>query len=1045
MTMKPSPFRVATVVVACLIAVFGSHRSWAQTDESFEGELRAALEQRNESRTQELVAGNRLGILPFERNLLKEGALALDAGDEGTFASHLEWSHMLGQVFESTFAERSATILALQWSSWTQEELSIKLRADSLYDAATDIRADRDRRDEAWAMYESVHELYDEIDDATGIATVLGGLGYIAYFRDGDLAMDLNSQALEARRSIDDQQQVGNALNTIATIHRVHFGDIEKAVEFYEQARDVRSRIGDWNGLGRSLEFAGNLLYEELGQFRRGLRYYEEAADAYNQAGQWAREANALNFAGTILYDLGRPAEALPVLIQARDIYLELGDVDTMSGVVNNMGIAYRMLGDFDAAVAAYQEVIRIARDNDNKQREALALNNISVVFLWAERPERVATFAEQAQQAFLNAGDEEGALAAQINKGSALFELKQYERARETAESSLVLADSLGDVISEMEAGNLLAGAQTRLGSHESAVAAFEKGLETARYMSFPIQEFASILGMGEAYQGMGDDVAAIAHYEQAFSVLEHIRGGQSSSTEKARYLAMMRQFFEEYGHYLAELQLETGADSLIASSFLTSEKAKARAFLEEMAVSLSRVQGEHFTGLIASRKELIDVIEDIRSDIQYESQFDDADQDAIAGWRSEMEDFGVQLEDVRDQLRAQNPSYADLQDPVPVSLAEIQRTILKPGTVLLAYAVGDSSSTVWSISSDDASLAKLASRDQITASIDAYRFALSDPTAASPSQLAAAGHQLYNALVKPVEHTIDAADHLIIIPDGMLTYVPFEALVTDDSEVNSYGSIPFLLKHASISYAQSASVLAGIVSQESKSTRLPDKNLLAVGDPIFSIQNESVSPNYESVRSSLVLEPLPFTGEEVRSLSSIVGPSTVDLLSRESATEAALKEKLESGSYRFIHLATHGLIDEKAPNFSGLALTKEADSGEDGFLQASEIFNLKIDADLVVLSACDTGLGELIRGEGMIGLTRAFMFAGAPSLAVSLWKVSDRSTSELMTHFYEGMVSQGSSRASALQEAKKVLLADEKTAHPFHWAPFVLVGAWD
>ncbi|NNE71772.1 MAG: CHAT domain-containing protein, partial [Rhodothermales bacterium] len=149
-----------------------------------------------------------------------------------------------------------------------------------------------------------------------------------------------------------------------------------------------------------------------------------------------------------------------------------------------------------------------------------------------------------------------------------------------------------------------------------------------------------------------------------------------------------------------------------------------------------------------------------------------------------------------------------------------------------------------------------------------------------------------------------------------------------------------------------------------------------------------------------------------------------------------------LKNNRFRFVHFATHGLVNDDRPDYSGLAL---AGSGTDALLQASEIFNLPINADMVVLSACETGLGQLVKGEGMVGLTRAFMYAGASTVAVSLWSVSDQSTSTLMREFYGHLRGADASKTEALQRAKLTLLSDESTAHPFHWAPFILVGLND
>jgi CHAT domain-containing protein len=197
--------------------------------------------------------------------------------------------------------------------------------------------------------------------------------------------------------------------------------------------------------------------------------------------------------------------------------------------------------------------------------------------------------------------------------------------------------------------------------------------------------------------------------------------------------------------------------------------------------------------------------------------------------------------------------------------------------------------------------------------------------------------------------------------------------------------------------------------------------------------------------LNKSLVKYPrLEFSGREVEKIASFFNEGSADTFLRYKATEENLKRNQELNKFRYIHFATHGLIDENKPNLSSLVLTCGKDSGEDGYLQASEIFDLKLNADLVVLSACQTGLGKLIRGEGMVGLTRAFMYAGTPSVLVSLWSVSDMSTSVLMGEFYKNLIKNKFSKTDALRRAQLALISNEKYAHPFYWAPFVLIGDW-
>lgn len=1010
----------------------------------FDEQLRGAIESADDEVVGELVRANRLDVLPFVRAILDEGARARLGGDHSLFDRTLASAISLGRLFEKIYGERSVSILASHYASWTDNQLRIKQVADSLQVEGTSKRANRDTRDLAFTDYERALELYKEIGDEPGEATVLGGLGYVAYYKDGQLALDYNTQALEMRRRVDDRLQIGNALNTIALVYRVRLKNLEAAIDYYAQARVIREEIGDYRGLGRTLAFLGDMLYRDFGRLEEALENFLSAYEVDMIAGDSARAASALNVTGTLMVDLGRYSEALEPLNRSREMRMELGDLEGAAAVTNNLGIAYRRLGDFDAAIESYQTVVQFAREDENTELEAQALNNIAVVFIWAERPERVISFAERAKTAYENIGSMEGVLSATINLGSAQFELRKYESARSHAEMAVALADSLEDRIRKIESLNLLANVQNRTGNYDQAIENYEQALEIAEYMSLPDQIFAAILGLGEVYERSGEYERAIAHYEEAFALLERTRSELETGEDKSGFFKQQRYAFEAYVHFLSKLYLQGTQGMPAMRAFLVAERAKARTFLDELSASIAGVQGGVADELLEEQNDNLRQIAEMRGNIQYEAQFSDADQDAIARWREALGKLEDQFADLQRRIRTENPRYADLHYPEPSSIENIQANILDEDTALFAYAVGDSSTTLWVLTSETTDLFVLPGRSELVAKVDAFRFALTDPTRADEVQFTRTSFALYEALIKPAKSYVDDAVHLIIVPDGILSYVPFEALVQSETVSKSFSEMPFLLNDVSISYAQSASVLDRIISDRDSRTAQPDRDLLAFGDPVFAASNlgELVSPTIG--RSGALFEPLPFSGIEVQSISDLFEPDRIDVYVRDDARESVLKERIASRSYRFLHLATHGLIDEEEPDFSSIVLTTTDDDGQDGFLLAAEIFNLELDVDLVVLSACETGLGQMIKGEGIVGLTRAFMYAGAPSLVVSLWKVADESTSQLMELFYNAMVQQNASKVKALRDAKLQLISVEELAHPFHWAPFVLVGDW-
>jgi CHAT domain-containing protein len=321
--------------------------------------------------------------------------------------------------------------------------------------------------------------------------------------------------------------------------------------------------------------------------------------------------------------------------------------------------------------------------------------------------------------------------------------------------------------------------------------------------------------------------------------------------------------------------------------------------------------------------------------------------------------------------------------------------------------------------------------------------------------------GYDLYQKLLGSVAHSFEKKSRLIIVPDGALYYLPFETLITQEVLKNEEAN--YLIKDFEISTGPSSSVLCHLKEKRHR-TGKRNETLIAFGDPYFGDGGEDALARGEAHADSAAMDPessgkamtvrglyeqrgfqfkrLPFSGSEVMEIGKLFSSGDKTLYIGEKAKEEVVKQT-SLQSYTYVHFATHGIIDQKAPARSGIVLTLGEDSDEDGFLQVNEIFNLDLDADLVVLSACNTGLGKLRRGEGIVGLTRAFMYAGTPSVLVSLWNINDRSTADFMKIFYEQLM-KGNSKARALQLAKLAMLGAARRSyqHPFYWAPFVLVG---
>jgi CHAT domain-containing protein len=292
---------------------------------------------------------------------------------------------------------------------------------------------------------------------------------------------------------------------------------------------------------------------------------------------------------------------------------------------------------------------------------------------------------------------------------------------------------------------------------------------------------------------------------------------------------------------------------------------------------------------------------------------------------------------------------------------------------------------------------------------------------------------HALYEMLISVAAEQISKAKRVVIVPDGKLFGLPFEALLTKPAgKKYQWNELPFFARSVAPAYAPSASVYLRL---ERAKTKKHARDLLAFGDPEYS------SLEIRSGRQAL--DPLPHTRSEVLAVSARIDEERRSVYLGRDASEAALKQEIRNGSPRILHLATHGLIDPAEPAASSVVLAADEAAGEDGYLYTLEILSLPFDVGLVIVSACESARGRIGRGEGVVGLSRSFLASGARGVVASLWAVSDESTSVLMNKFYEKMIAEEKTAAEALNEARLSMMDKPDYSHPFHWSAFVFIGA--
>jgi CHAT domain-containing protein len=434
------------------------------------------------------------------------------------------------------------------------------------------------------------------------------------------------------------------------------------------------------------------------------------------------------------------------------------------------------------------------------------------------------------------------------------------------------------------------------------------------------------------------------------------------------------------------------------------------------------------------------------------------------------EIETLTTEYDQVQARIRQTSPRYAALVEPSPLSVEAIQKRVVDQDTLLLEYALGEKKSFVWAITPDSVKTFELPGRTAIEQQAKRFYQLLTERGLSVPNETLAQRNQrlahadadypqaaanLSRMLLAPLAAELKQK-RLVIVAEGVLQYLPFSALPEPGSEGAGH---PLIIDHEIVTLP-SASVLA--VLREEFGNRKPASNTVAVfADPVFSPNDSrlnrggrasvedaaSFADAQRSVSAAGLdsLVRLRFSRQEAEDIASLAGDKR-NLKALDFSAKRSMVTDARLADYRIVHFATHGLINNQHPDLSGIVLSLVDEQGrpQNGFLRLYDIYNLKLNADLVVLSACQTALGKEIKGEGLIGLTRGFMYAGAPRVVASLWRIDDRATADIMKRFYEAMLKDGRSPAAALRAAQISMVRDKRWQSPHFWAAFTLQGEW-
>ena len=804
------------------------------------------------------------------------------------------------------------------------------------------------------------------------------------------------------------------------------------------------------------------LIHFFQGDYRRALDFWTDEERLDDRSGNIEARAQVIGNIGAALLMLGEYPRALLYSRQALKIDRQTGNQAGAEKRLSNIGSIYLDLGDYPQAVEYYREALALAEKLEDRERQAANLLNLGIAAFYEEAyPEMHASW-EAALALYRELDDIESRIMTLSNMAYTDDMAGEYNRAAERLEEALTLVDAvqnpgvLGDLRNNRGSVNL------HRGMLRVAMADYETGLAIGRQVEEPQIIWEAYGGIGDVLAARGEDQNALASYKRAIETIEQVRETLGGAEFKSGYLKNKIHLYEKTIRLQIKLHGQMPGRGFDREAFHYAERAKARAFLDILTEANADIHEGVSEELREKEAAIYETIAALRED--YAGAEDSAQRQEL---ESQLQQARRELAALKAEMRLKNPRYADLKYPQPAGVEAVQTDLLDDQTTLLSYVLGDSSSYLFAVTPDDFQIYALPPRREINESVTLFRSMLLHPGQFSFKMFASRANKLYRMLIEPAEALIGPRNELVIAPDGILHYLPFDVLITEKVQQQlSFTAdfdydLPYLIKDKALSYGPSATVLLSL--RQNREAETAPGMFLGYGDPVFgndhtaegtngddevrgAVADELMlryvtgAPDLRSFRSQIYR--LPNTRTEVEGISQSFGENETRVFTGSEASEENVKDNPALGDYRYVHFATHGLINERKPAYSGLVMTLDDDHREDGFLQMGEIFNLRLHAQLVVLSACQTGLGQIVRGEGVIGLTRAFMYAGAPEVLVTLWNVADASTARFMQQFYHHLLSDRQGHRQALRKTKLEMLKAGQYAHPFYWAPFSLVG---
>jgi len=926
---------------------------------------------------------------------------------------------------------------AYQRSLTLSEELRDKRGMAEALQSIGGIHLNQKNNGLALEAYQKALALWEALGNKGEMASKLNliGVGYL--LQEPSLARELFQKSLSLTEAAGDKKLMAETLLRIGqSYHRQ--GDISLALEYYQKSSALSEALGDQAGMAQSHRQAG-IMQTMQGAFNQALEHYQKALMIHESSGNKSEIAFIFHHLGFLYASQGNHSSALEYYHKALTIREALNDKEGMAVELHSIGESHLALRNFDLAVASLRRAIMLREAIGNQIGTSELLSDIGKVYGNQRRFDEAREYFQKNLALSERFGGKVETIHALLDLGDH-YRMKgnyNYAFALENYQKSLALSEALGFTW-------LIADTLLRIGwlhssnsNYTEAARVYERAAELYQAWG-PAKVWLAQANVGDAYRALGQFDQAEAAYHKAITAIETMRVEVVGDEQESQ------RFFEnKTSPYFGMVKLLV-AQNKTRDAFAYVERAKARTLLDALRSGRANIVKAMTAQEQAQEQSLRSELVSLNSQITSETRRPQPDQTRLAELRAGQQKARQSYEAFQASLYLAHPELrAKRGEAPPLELAEAADLLADGKKALLEYIVTAEQSYLFALTKEGAGNQSAVEvkiyplpikAEDLTERAEQFRRQLSkrDPGFADSARA------FYDLLLKPAAAQLQGKTHLVIVPDGPLWELPFQSL---QSAPNRY-----LIEDHAVSYVPSLTVLREMIkSRRKQATRAA--SLLAFGNPALGQQTVARA---RTVMMDEKFEPLPEAERQVNALARLYGARRSKVYVGAEAREE--RAKAEAGNHRILHLATHGVFNDASPMYSHVLLAQTEEQGkeasEDGLLEAWELMKLELNADLVVLSACETARGRVGAGEGVIGLTWALFVAGCPRTVVSQWKVESASTTELMVEFHRQLKSRMQKpsaklgAAQALRAAALKMLRGGQYRHPFWWAGFVVVG---